>query len=79
MVEVEGEAALGRMVVPQGLTALCWQQEQIFRTVGPLLSGLGRLGTVGQGDLSLWPSRKSQPLGESVVQNKMCLSQPRHL
>lgn len=38
--EVEGEAALGRMVVPEGpdSSGLGWQQEQSCRTVGILQS-----------------------------------------
>lgn len=66
--EVEGEAALGRMVVPEGPDSSDLQD--CGAPAELLLSVLGRLGTVGQGDYqhgdtSLWPSRKVRSLWES--------------
>lgn len=89
MVEVEGEEALGRMVVPEGPdSSLCLAAGADQDCGAPaelLLSGLGRLGTVGQGEHLAVARREvaqqesQEPLGESVVQNQMGLSQHRHL
>lgn len=55
MVEVAGEEALGRVVVPEGPdSSLCLAAGADLQGCGApaelLLSGVGRLGTVGQGE-----------------------------
>lgn len=82
MVEVEGEEALGRMVVPEGSASSAGAD---LLDVGTALIRAGQAGVAGDSGTGRSPAQEplpvagrevaeqesQEPLGESVVQNKM--------